>query len=163
MEIKPDTQKQTDEELLSTLKELHAYEKKNLRVNRIRLVVSAVCLLLAIVTAVFVFVRVGTLTDNLNNASGVITATAEKINNLADELEKLNIAELSRSLGNIVRISEETITEIQKASGGLDALVKDADEAMQHINSVDFENLNNGIQRLNDILKPVADFFNIFK
>ena len=75
----------------------------------------------------------------------------------------MNLEKLGKSLGSIVDVSEETIGEIHNAVDGLDQLVKDADDAMQHINSINFEDLNNGIQRLNDVLEPVANFFKFFK
>ena len=163
METAPISQDQTNTELIETLKTLHSYEKRNLRINRIRLIISVVSLVICIILAIFVFRNVSAFTKKADTALDALTNAGNNINALSDRIEKLELEKLAKSLGNIVDVSEETIGEIHNAVGGLDQLVKDADDAMQHINSVDFENLNNGIQRLNDVLEPVANFFKFFK
>lgn len=153
----------TDLELAAAIKELHRCEKKNLLINRIKLAIASACLLICVVLAVFVFRKSEALIKKTDTAMEVLTEAGNKINTLTDDLEKMDFDKLGKSLGNIVDVSEETIEEIHQAIGGLDQLVKDADDAMQHINSINFEDLNNGIQKLNDILEPVANFFKFFK
>ncbi len=163
METAPIPQNRDNTELVEAIRELRGYEKKNLRINRIRLIISAVGLVICIALAVFVYRNVGSIVKKADTALDALTDAGNNINTLSEEIEKMDLEKLGKSLGNIVDISEETIGEIHQAVGGLDQLVKDADDAMQHINSVDFENLNNGIQSLNDVLEPVASFFNVFK
>ncbi|MBQ6235924.1 MAG: hypothetical protein IJK54_08385 [Clostridia bacterium] len=163
METTPIPQNRDNTELVEAIRELRGYEKKNLRINRIRLIISAVGLVICIALAVFVYRNVGSIVKKADTALDALTDAGNNINTLSEEIEKMDLEKLGKSLGNIVDISEETIGEIHQAVGGLDQLVKDADDAMQHINSVDFENLNNGIQSLNDVLEPVANFFNVFK
>lgn len=163
METAPIPQDQTNTELIETLRTLHTYEKKNLRINRIRLIISVISLMICIILAIFVFRNVGAFTKKADIALDSLTNAGNNINALSGRIEKLDIEKLAKSLGNIVEVSEETIDEIHNAVGGLDQLVKDADDAMQHINSVNFEDLNNGIQRLNDVLEPIANFFKFFK
>ena len=152
-------QNDTNKELLDAIKELRDSEKKNLRINRIRLATALLCLVVCVIAAIVVFGKAGALMKKADTALDALTDAGNNINALSEEIEKMDLEKLGKSLGNIVDVSEETIGEIHQAVGGLDQLVKDADDAMQHINSVDFENLNNGIQRLNDVLEPVADFF----
>lgn len=163
METAPIPQDQTNTELIETLRTLHRYEKKNLRINRIRLIISVISLMICIILAIFVFRNVGAFTKKADIALDSLTNAGSNINALSGRIEKLDIEKLAKSLGNIVEVSEETIDEIHNAVGGLDQLVKDADDAMQHINSINFEDLNNGIQRLNDVLEPIANFFKFFK
>lgn len=163
METAPIPQNRDNTELVEAIRELRGYEKKNLRINRIRLIISTVGLVICIALAVFVYRNVGSIVMKADTALDALTDAGNNINTLSEEIEKMDLEKLGKSLGNIVDISEETIGEIHQAVGGLDQLVKDADDAMQHINSVDFENLNNGIQSLNDVLEPVASFFNVFK
>lgn len=163
METAPILQDQTNTELIETLKTLHRYEKKNLRINRIRLIISVISLVICFILAIFVFQNVGAFTKKADTALDALTDAGNNINALSEEIEQMNLEKLGKSLGNIVDVSEETIGEIHNAVGGLDQLVKDADDAMQHINSINFEDLNNGIQRLNDVLEPVANFFKFFK
>ena len=163
METAPVPQQQINTELAEAIRTLHSYEKKNLRINRIRLIISVVSLVICIILAIFVFRNVGSITKKADTALDALTDAGNNINELSEEIEKMDLEKIGKSLGNIVDVSEETIGEIHQAVGGLDQLVKDADDAMQHINSVDFENLNKGIQTLNDVLEPVANFFRIFK
>ena len=150
-------------ELTAAVRELQRFEKKNLLINRIKLAVSLACLLICIVLAVYVYRNLGSLIQKTDTAMEVLTEAGNKINTLSADLEKMDFEKLGTSLGRIVDVSEETIGEIHEAVGGLDQLLKDADDAMKHINSINFEDLNNGIQQLNDILEPVANFFKIFK
>ena len=150
-------------ELTAAIRELQRLEKKNLLINRIKLAIAFACLLICIILAVFVFRNLGSLIQKTDTAVEVLTEAGNNINTLAGDLEKMDFEKLGKSLSNIVDISEDTIGEIHQAVGGLDQLVKDADDAMQHINSINFEDLNNGIRQLNDILEPVAKFFNVFK
>ena len=158
-----DAQTDTSKELLEAVKELRNNERKNLMINRIRLVIVSVCLVICVITAIVTFSKFGMLMKKVDSAAEVLTEAGNNINTLAKDLEKMDFEKLGKSLGNIVDVSETTIGEIHNAVGGLDTLVKDADDAMQHINSINFEDLNNGIQRLNDVLEPVANFFKFFK
>lgn len=163
METAPVTQNQNNTELADAIRTMHSYEKKNLRINRIRLIISVVSFVICIILALFVFRSVGSIAKKADTALDALTDAGNNINALSEEIEKMDLEKLGKSLGNIVDVSEETIGEIHNAVGGLDQLVKDADDAMQHINSINFEDLNNGIQRLNDVLEPVANFFNVFR
>ena len=163
MDTVPALQNQTNTELIETIRELRGYEKKNLRINRIRMIISTVSLVICIVLAISVFRSVDSIAEKTDTTLDALTEAGNNISALAEEIEKMDIEKLGKSLGNIVDVSEETIGEIHQAVGGLDQLVKDADDAMQHINSINFEDLNNGIQTLNDVLEPVANFFRIFK
>ncbi len=163
MEYTAAAQNNTNKELLDAIRELRATEKKNLRINRIRLMTALLCLVVCVITAIVVFGKFGALMKKADTALDALTDAGNNINALSEEIAKMDLEKLGKSLGNIVDISEETIGEIHQAVGGLDQLVKDADDAMQHINSINFEDLNNGIQRLNDVLEPVANFFNVFR
>ena len=163
MENTIDVQTRENEELASAIRELQSFEKKNLRINRIRLAISAACFAILLIAAIFLFAKGGPLIRKADAAADLLTNTGETVQSLVNELAEVDVKGLSSSLSNIVRISEETITEIHEATGGLNTLVQDADEAMQHISSVNYEELNTGIQTLNDVLEPVANFFRIFK
>lgn len=160
--MEADTIQQTNAELAAVIAELREYEKKNLLINRIRLWILSGCLVLGIAMLIFVFCYMGGFMQRADTAVEVLTEAGNNINTLAEDLEKMDFENLGKSLSNIVSVSEVTIGEIHQAAGGLDSLIRDADEAMQHINSVNYEELNNGIKRLNDVLEPLAKFFNIF-
>ncbi|MBQ1821310.1 MAG: hypothetical protein II117_06870 [Clostridia bacterium] len=148
--------------LRKTIEELRTYEKKNLFINRLKLICSIVCLALCVTAVCIVFFSLQPTVQKLNDMSVTLTETGKNINTVANDLEKFDFDELSTSLQSIVETSKDTVDEVYKTAQGLSTLLEDADVAMEHINSIDFENLNNGIQKLNEILEPVADFFHIF-
>ena len=152
-----------NEQLKQMFEEMRTYEKKNLRINRIRMVCTIAGLTLLIVVLIALLVNVGTVVRKVNAVSEVAIKTVNNINAIAEQVTKVDLEKLGNSIQNVAELGEETLQQVKDATEGLDVLVKDADEAMQHINSVNFEDLNNGIQGLNDVLAPIANFFNIFK
>lgn len=165
MESNPNTVSVSDdkEQLKQMLDELRTYEKKNLRINRIRMACTIAGLSLLIVALILVLVNVGTVVRKVDAVSEAAIKTVNNINAIAEQVTKVDLEKLGKSMQNVAVLGEETLQQVKDATKGLDVLVKDADDAMQHINSVNFEDLNNGIQRLNSILEPMAKFFNIFK
>lgn len=151
------------EQLKQMFEEMRGYEKKNLRINRIRMVCSLAGLTLLIVALIVILVNVGTIVHKVNTVSEAAIKTVNNINTIAEQVTKIDLEKLGNSIQNVARLGEETLAQVKDATKDLGTLVSDADNAMQHINSVNFEDLNNGIQRLNDVLAPVAKFFNIFQ
>ena len=54
-------QNDTNHELLDAIRELRDAEKKNLRINRIRLATVLLCLVVCVIVAFFVFSKFGAL------------------------------------------------------------------------------------------------------
>lgn len=164
MESNPNTVPvpENNEQIKQLFDELRTYEKKNLRINRIRMACSIAGLTLLVVALIAVLINVGTVVRKVNAVSEIAIETVNNINTIAEQVTKIDLEKLGKSIQNVAELGEETLQHVKDATADLGALVKDADEAMQHINSVNFEDLNNGIQRLNDVLAPMAKFFNIF-
>ena len=150
------------DELKKTIEELRTYEKKNLFINRLKLICSIASLALCIAAVCIAFFGLQPTVQKLNDMSVTLTEAGKNINTVANDLEKFDFDNLSTSLHSIVETSKDTVDEVYKTAQGLSTLMDTADVAMEHINSIDFENLNNGIQKLNEILEPVANFFHIF-
>jgi soluble cytochrome b562 len=151
-----------NEQIKQMFDELRTYEEKNLRINRIRMVCTIAGLTLLVVALIAVLINVGTVVRKVNAVSEAAIKTVNNINTIAEQVTKVDLEKLGKSIQNVAELGESTLQQVKDATKGLDLLVQDADEAMQHINSVNFEDLNNGIQRLNDVLAPMAKFFNIF-
>lgn len=156
-------QADTNEKLMQMFEELRTYEKKNLRINRIRMLCSGLGLLILIVALIIGLSFVGTVVSKVNDVSKIAIVTVNNINTIAEQITKVDLEKLGKSLQSIADMGEVTLRQVSTATEGLDELVKDADEAMQHINSVNFQDLNNGIKELNDVLEPIAKFFNVFR
>ena len=163
METNPITVPDSNAEMRQMFEEMRGYEKKNLRINRIRMICSIAGLALLIIALIVVLVNVGTVVHKVNTVSEAAIKTVNNINTIAEQVTKVDLEKLGNSIQDVAELGEETLQQVKDATADLGSLVKNADDAMQHINSVNFEDLNNGIQRLNDVLEPVANFFKIFK
>ena len=162
METSPITVPDVNAELRQMFEEMRGYEKKNLRINRIRMICSIAGLALLIIALIVILVNVGTVARKVNTVSEAAIKTVNNINTIAEQVTKVDLEKLGKSIQDVAVLGEETLQQVKAATADLGSLVKNADDAMQHINSVNFEDLNNGIQRLNDVLAPIAKFFNIF-
>ena len=145
-----------------SIDELRTYEKKNLRINRIRMICSAACLLILIFAVIMLSVNIGKIVKNIDEVSAAVLETGNNINLVAQDLSKVDFETLGKSIQGIADIGEETLLEINQAAGELETLMTNAETAMNHINSVNFDDLNSGIQKLNDVLEPLAKVLNIF-
>ena len=150
------------DQLKQTIDELRKYEKKNLFINRIRMICSAACLLLLIIAIVLISINVGKIMKQVDAVSETLLKTGETINTVAEDLSKVDFEKLGKSIQNITDIGEEPLTQITTSASELDTLHSSAEEAMNPLQSIHFADLNNGIQKLNEVLEPLAKFFNIF-
>ena len=151
-----------NETLLKTIEELRTYEKKNLRINRVKLccAVAAACLL--VIVAIVLSVYIGRITKNIDELSAVMEEAGENINIVAEDLQKIDFEKLGSSIQLFADTGTETIGQIQEATKGLDSIMTDAGIAIKNISSINIAQLNESIQELHDVLQPIANAFNIF-
>ncbi len=149
-------------EFRKTIEELRAYEKKNLRINRFRLLCSAAAMVLLAVVLILLLVNVRSITKQIEDVSKVVIETGTNVNTVAEDLSKVDFETLGKSMQNIADVGEDTLKQVSKAAGGLDTMMENAGKVMDHLNSIDFDDLNNGIKSLNEVLEPLSKFFNIF-
>ena len=149
-------------EIHRTLEELRDYEKKNLKMNRIKMICVIAIAAIALITALIILINVGSVVHKIDTLSASFTETSESINAVAKDLNEVDLQKLGASLQTIADDGEETIREIGKSAGNLDSLMQNAEEALGKINSIDIEQLNDGIKTLTDVLEPLAKFFNVF-
>lgn len=147
--------------LIEAVEQLRRYEKKNLRINRFRLLCAALALIVCAVAAGYVILNVRPTVSKINKMSDTLTEAGNNINAVAEELEKIDFDQLNTSVQKIVKTSESTVDEVYQSALGLTELIHDAETAMEHINSIDYQKLNDGIERLNEVLEPIAKYFRI--
>lgn len=152
----------TPGELEKTLSELRDYEKKNLRINRIKLICAAAALAVCVVIAAVLIGNVKKITNEVENTAAVMNKAGESINDVAESLSEIDFEALSTSVQTFTGIGTETIEQIKTSTEGLDTLIEDAHTAIGNLSSVNIDDLNSGIKRLNEVLEPLANFFNIF-
>ncbi len=151
-----------NETLLKTIEELRTYEKKNLRINRIKLCCSAVAAILCVVIAIVLSIHIGRITKDIDELSAVMTETGENINLVAQDLQMIDFEHLGGSVKTFADVGTETIDQIKNATTGLDAILDNADIAIRNISNININQLNQSIQELHDVLEPLANFFNLF-
>ncbi len=140
-------------ELHQTLSELRDYEKKNLKMNRIKMICVIVIAAIAFLTALILLINVGSVTAKIETLSKSIAETSENINGVAKDLNQVDLQKLAASIQTIADDGEDTLLTIGKSAG----------EALAKINSIDIDELNAGIKTLSEVLEPLAKFFSAFQ
>lgn len=153
---------QSLERYTKAIEELRDFEKKNLRVNRFRLFCSLIAIALCAALLILVVRNMRGVVAKVSDTADVLTETGEKLSEVADNLNKVDYETLGKSMQAVADVGEETLGQIYTATSGLDALLTNAGTAVENLNNIDIQKLNDGIQRLNDILEPLAKFFNVF-
>ena len=130
-----------DDEYLRLLQKMIEKQERSVRVTRI--VAAAECILLTIMLAAVVILGPRVL------------GTVKNVDSAMEEVDDL-IVDVEKSLTKVTTLAEDA-----------DALVVDnetaVNEAIGHFNEVDFESLNKSIARLSEVLKPLADFAELFE
>ena len=148
--------------ILKTIEELRDYEKKNLRINRIKLICAAAALALCVLIAIVLSVNVGRITRNIEDLSAAVEETGQNINTVAIDLQKIDFQSLSESAQAFADTGIKTIDQINNATSGLDSLLSEAQTALQNISGINIKDLNESIQDLHDVLEPLSNFFKVF-
>ena len=148
--------------MLKTIEELRDYEKKNLRINRIKLICAAAALALCVLIAIVLSVNVGRITRNIEDLSAAVEETGQNINTVAIDLQKIDFQSLSESAQAFADTGIKTIDQINNATSGLDSLLSEAQTALQNISGINIKDLNESIQDLHDVLEPLSNFFKVF-
>ncbi len=150
------------DKLQETLDELKRMETKNLRMNRIKMVCVLVVAIVFLVVGTFVLINVQRVVRETESVAETVKEATVNINSVAKELNEIDYAELGKKLQSIVGMAEESMKVVSSSAGNLDQLITDSKTTMERLKSLDIEGLNAGIKRMNDVLKPLAEFFNIF-
>lgn len=143
-----------------TMQELLRYEKKNLRINRIKLICAAMSVVICIAVAIILVVNVGRIAKQVEDVSAVLTETGENIDHVAKDLSEINFEALGASVQAFADVGTETIEQIGGATKGLDQVIDEIRAAVNNLSAINIEQLNDGIKTLNDVLAPLARLFN---
>ena len=146
-----------------SIKELLRYEKKNLRINRIKLICAIACVVLCAIVAIVVIVNVGKITREVESVSAVMTQTGENIDKVAQELDGIDFEALETSVQTFATVGTETIEQITASTEGLDEVMAQVKLAVTNLSDINIDELNTGIKTLNDVLEPLAKFFSVFR
>lgn len=122
-----------NEEIVALLKDIQSQGKKRVFWSRISAVLLAAFVAVFAVSAAMIVPKATVALDSAN----------ARLSSLESTISKLEIA-----LDSITELTEETATSL--------------DTAMDHLNSVDFEGLNQAITDLGNVVSPLANLFGRF-
>lgn len=136
-------------ELIEILKDIQANEQKEMKYAkkqaRRSVIISLCSLLVVVLLAVLlipIFSQVSTLLDNVNTVVNDAQVSVNNLETITTQLASADIEGLFKEVDNLVLESQSSIAD-----------------AMNKINAIDFEGLNDAITDLGDVIQPLADFF----
>jgi len=130
--------KQELRELLERLDQSNRQQAKFARWQCIFSIASAVCI-------VGLFVLVYSLMPQVQALTTQTEVVLENLTEVTDQLAGMD-------LGTMVENVDELVTTSQAG----------VEQAMEQLNAIDFETLNQAIEDLAAVIEPLANFFNIF-
>lgn len=155
-----------DTELLERILEA---ESRQTKIARIRLAISSVGVLLAVIILIVLCSAANSVRVSISNALDTYHETADSIHTLTDQLSSIDFSTLADSYQMLADAGTNTLKEIKSQAEGIGDLtenaektMQDAAEALSMLKSVNIESLNNGIERLNEILTPLSNFLSVF-
>lgn len=152
-----------NESLQNSIEELKQLERKNLRLNRIKLICLALTTAACVLICVMLLVNIGSITKNIDDLSAVMTEAGSNINTVAQDLQKLDFKALGESVETFATTGAETVDQIKSSTQGLETLIEQISNAMKNLQSINIEQLNDSIQEMHDVLEPLSKFFKAFQ
>ncbi len=154
------------ERLNAKVDELHTLEKKNYRINRIRMVSSILCLVLLSVSAVILLGNIGSvmqktqqITETVLNAGKKFDQVADNIDEVVKDLDQVEFAKLGKTLQEIADLSKSAVEQVNDSAGDLDQIVQSADTVLKNFSGLKIDSLNSGIDEFNRVLGDIKSFF----
>lgn len=108
-------------------------------------IMSLISTIAVIVVAVFILVYGAFLMPKVNRMLAEAETSIQNIEQITNKVAKVDFEGLIGDVGSLVTTTE-----------------KDLESTMKQIEKIDFEQLNNAIQDLSDVVQPLANFFKGF-
>lgn len=146
-------------ELLEVMTAIRTEQTKQTVFRRLQLILTAVCAVSCLSLALVLGIGFHHLNRSLDAVKQSVAETTENINAAVTEISEIDFAALEESLTSFSDNGSSAIAELQNGMTGLESVLSEAENAIANLNSIDIDALNDGIERLNSILKPISDFF----
>ncbi len=144
-EKEPRTAEQIAEETLATLKSIE-------RASKQQAFYTKVCASGTIATAILVVVAVIAGFIAYQKAAAAVEDVMEQIDGFSAQLTSLDLSEMNDSIAGMVENIDDLVSE---SRDGIAA-------ATESMSEIDISSLNDAIEDLQDVMEPLASFFNIF-
>ena len=131
-------EKQELKELLERLDESNRQQAKFAKWQCIFSIAAAVC-------CVGLFILVCTLMPQLQTMSGQMETVLTNLEIVTDQLAGMDLGTMVQNVDSLVTTSQVGV-----------------EQALEKLNGIDFETLNQAIKDLADVVEPLAKFFNVF-
>ncbi len=141
------------------LQQILAAEKKQLRYARFRFILSIVGILLALAAVITLLIGMRYIKTQVEQVQKTLAATAENINDVVDDLNLIDFKALEETYATFGEAGTKTLQTLEDGIGNLKDVMDNAETALDKLNSVDIDLLNAGIEKLNRVLAPLAQFF----
>jgi len=131
-------EKQEMRELLERLDQSNRQQAKFARWQCIFSVASAVC-------CIGLFMLVYTLMPQVKELTGQMETVLTNLEVVTDQLAGMDLGSMVKNVDELVATSQTGV-----------------EQAMEQLNTIDFDTLNRAIRNLSDVVEPLARFFNVF-
>ena len=127
-------------------KEMAVTEKAQLKYQKLAFAMSALSAFFMLAVLVIVICLANYIVPKVDTIYNRSLTSLKNMETITDELNEAHLGETVRNINNLTL----------NATG-------DLSKAMEKLNSIDLETLNESIQNLHDIIEPLAKMFNVLR
>lgn len=143
------------EKMLQLLEQIELSNRRQTRFIKILCILTA----LVCVSSIVLFVCVASVLPRLNTVTQQMQSVLTNLETVSRGLASLDLEGMIRNVDSLVSDVDVLVGDV----GNLVAAAQDSlRQTMDKLNTIDLETLNQAIQDLAAVIKPLADFFNLF-
>lgn len=124
-------------QLQQIMSKLEENSRKQLKFARIQCLFSVICAVCCVILLVIVLQFLPQIEAMMVHAEAILS----DLEVISAEMAKLDLAQMVENINSLVSTSQTGV-----------------EEALEKINEIDFEALNQAVKDLSDVVKPMADF-----
>ena len=156
----------TQEKLLQQILDA---QLKQVRYEKVRFIIAGIGLLIGIIALVIVLAGFSYIKTNIQILADEVAVTTEGINAVADKLREIDFKAIAESYQSLVSTAKDAVDQLKNDTKGISDFIEqtqttmeDADAIFKSLSEVDLDSLNKGIEKFNEILTPLSNFFSVF-
>ena len=133
-------------EMMTLLEKIEKNTSRQARYSRLQFFCAALCVVILAVSLLAVGMRLFPLLDQLGGTLTLVNTT----------ITDMKLAEMTQSVTDLAEAGSEGISDALKQ---IEAAMSGVESAINVIEGLDIAGLNEGIEKLNNVLEPMAKFF----
>lgn len=135
-----------EQKIIKLLEDMEKSNRKQAAYARLQFIFSVVTVLCCVVILISVLKVIPVVQDVASQAVSVIS----NLEAVTEDLAKSDLLSIVEDMDDLVSNVDGLVTTSQAG----------VEQALQKINSIDFDSLNGAIKDLSDVIEPIAKFFN---